>query len=96
MVPRHQLTCLPNSESTTTEGAPVAEDLPEETNAVGDSRKTTETETRSPLSTVKACTVFGWSIPAKIWIPINQITAISAPAHVTRELQVRALQASQG
>ena len=41
MVPGHQPTCLPNSicmESTTIEGAPVAEGLPEETN-VGDSRK---------------------------------------------------------
>ena len=38
----HQPTCLPNSicmQSTTTEGVPVAEGLPEETNGNGDSRK---------------------------------------------------------
>ena len=52
-------------ESTTTEGAPGAEGLPEETNAIGDSRKkTTETEAHSPLATVYACTVPG----GKIWM----------------------------
>ena len=38
----HQPTCPPNSiciESTTREGAPVAEGLPEKTNGIGDSRK---------------------------------------------------------
>ena len=58
-----QPTCLPNStclESTATEGG-----LPEETNAIGDSRKTTETEARSSLATVDTCTVPGWSIPGK-------------------------------
>ena len=58
--------------------------------------KTTETETRSSLATVYACTVPGWSIPGKIWMPTNQIRAISAGAHVPRELCARALQASQG
>jgi len=36
-------------------------------------KKTTETETRSPLATVHACTISGWSIPGKIWVPTNQI-----------------------
>ena len=85
-------------ESTTTEGAPVAEGLPEETNGIGDSKKkkTTETETRSPLATVYACPVPGWSVPGKIWMPTNQIRAIFAGAHVYRELCTRALQASRG
>ena len=46
-----------NFKSTTTtarEGTPLAEGLPEEANAIG---KSTETETRSPLTTVYACTV---------------------------------------
>ena len=41
VVPGHQPTCLWNSicmESTTKEGAPVAEGLPEEANGIGDSR----------------------------------------------------------
>jgi len=99
VVPGHQPTCLPNSicmESTTTEGAPVAEGPPEETNAIGDSRKTTETEARWSLATVYACTIPGWSIPGKIWMPTNQITAVSIGAHVSRELRARAPQASRG
>ena len=84
-------------ESTTTEGAPVAEGLPEETNGIGNSRKkTTETETRSQLTAVYACRVPGWSIPGKIWMPTNQIREISAGARVSRELRARALQASRG
>ena len=83
-------------EVTTTEGAPVAEGLPEEINGIGDSRKTTETETRSWLETFYACTIPGWSIPGKIWMPANQIRAISPRAHVSRELRARALQASRG
>jgi len=73
--------------STTTEEAPVAEGLPEEANGVGDSRKkkTTETEAHSTLPTVDACTFSGWSIPGKIWMPTNQIRAISARARVSRE-----------
>ena len=93
-------TSLPNSicmESTTTEGAPVAEGLREDTNGIGDSRKkTTETETRASLAIVYTCRVSGWSIPGKIWKPTNQIRAISAGAHVSRELRARALQASRG
>ena len=69
---------------------------PEEANGVGDSRKTTETETRWSLATVDACTVPGWSIPGKILIPTNQITAPSVHSHVSRELRVRALQAPRG
>jgi len=56
-------------------------------------KKTTETETRSPLATVYACTV---PFPAKFWMPTNQITAVSARAHASRELCARALQASRG
>ena len=59
-------------ESTTKEGASVAEGLPEEANAIGDSRKTTETETHSSLATVYACTVN----PRQIWVQTNQIRAI--------------------
>ena len=43
----------------------MVEGLPEETNGIGGSRKMTETESRSSLATVYACTVSGWSIPAK-------------------------------
>jgi len=68
----------------------------EETNGIGDSRKATETEPRASLATVYACTVPGWLIPGKIWMPTNQIRAISAGAHVSRELRARALQASGG
>ena len=71
VVPGNQPTRLPNRiylESTTTEGAQVAEGLTEETNGIGDSRqKTTEIESRSSLPKVNACTVPGWSIPGKIW-----------------------------
>ena len=59
-------------------------------------KKTTETEARSPLATVYACTVPGWSIPGKIWTPTNQIRATSPGAHASRELRARALQASRG
>ena len=41
-------------ESTTPEGAPVSEGLPQETNGNGDPRQTTETATHSPLATVYA------------------------------------------
>ena len=67
VVPGHQPTCLPNRicmESTTTEGAQVP--------TGGDQRywrlktKTTETESRSPLATVYACTASWWSVPGKI------------------------------
>jgi len=59
-------------------------------------KKKTETQARSPLATAYSCTVSGWSIPGKIWMPTNQIRAISARAHVSRELRARALQASRG
>ena len=41
-------------ESSTTDGAPVAEGLPEEANGIGDPRKTTETETRTSWEPVYA------------------------------------------
>jgi len=47
-------------------------------------KKTTETESRSPLATVYTCTVLGWSTPGKIWTPTNQIRATSARAHASR------------
>ena len=53
MVPGHQPTWLPNTicmESTTTEGAPVAEGLLEETNGIGDSREKNDRD-RSTLIT---------------------------------------------
>ena len=56
-----------------TEGTPVAEGVPEEANAI---TKTTETESRPSLATVHACSVPGWLIPGKIWMPTNQIRAI--------------------
>ena len=43
----------------------MAEGLPEEANAIGDSRKTTETEARSSSETVYTCTVSGGRFPAK-------------------------------
>ena len=58
--------------------------------------KMTETEARSPLATVNACTVPGWSIPGKMWMPTNQIRDLSAGAHAPRKLRARALQASRG
>ena len=58
--------------------------------------KTTETESRSPLATVNACTGPGWSIPGKTWMPANQIRAVSSAARVSRELRARAPQASRG
>ena len=82
--------------STTTEGAPVAEGLPEEANDIQAEKKTTEMETRSPSATVYACSVPLLSIPGKIWKPTNQIRSIAALAHVSRELRARALQASPG
>jgi len=59
-------------------------------------KKTTETETRLPWPKVDACTVSWQSIPGKIRMPTNQIRAMYADAHVSRELCARAPQASQG
>ena len=58
-------------------------------------KKTTETESRSTLATVYACTAPG-SIPGKICMPTNQIRAVSPAARVSRELRARAPQASRG
>ena len=46
-----------------TEGAPVAEGVPEKDNAI--TKKTTETESRPSLATGYACTVPGGPFPAK-------------------------------
>ena len=44
----------------------MAESLPEEANAIrGSRKKTTETEARSSLATVYACTIPGGRLPAK-------------------------------
>ena len=67
----------------------MAEGLPEEATAIGDSRKTTETEARSSSETVYTCTVSGGSIPGKIWMPTNEIRATSARSHASRELRAR-------
>jgi len=75
-------------------GAPVAEGLPEEANAIGDSRK--NDRDRNTLLTGNSLHNSRRSIPGKIWMPTNQIRAISARAHVYRELRARALQASRG
>jgi len=83
-------------ESTTTEGAPVAEGLLEEANAIGNSGK--NDRDRNTLHTGNSWRVHSSrrSIPGKIWVSTNQIRAISLRAHVYRELLARALQASRG
>ena len=79
------------------EGAPVARTYRWRPTALETQEKnSTETESRSSPAIVHACPVPGWSIPGKIWMPTNQIRAISAGAHVSRELRTRALQTSQG
>ena len=54
--------CLPSNR-----GSAVEDGLPEEANAIGDPRKTTETDTRSPLPKVYACLFPGQSSRQKIW-----------------------------
>ena len=83
-------------ESTTTEGAPVAEGLLEEANAIGNSGK--NDRDRNTLHTGNSLRVHSSrrSIPGKIWVPTNQIRAFSLRAHVYRELLARAPQASRG
>ena len=83
-------------ESTTTEGAPVAEGLPEETNAIGTQEK--NDRDRSTLTTGNSLRVISSrrSIPGKIWMPTNQIGSTLAGARVYRQLRTRALQASRG
>jgi len=72
-------------ESTTTELSAVGQRVyRRRPTALETQEKTTETESRSSLETVYACTVPGWPIPGKIWRPTNQIRAISAGAHVPR------------
>ena len=75
----------------------MAEGLLEEATAIGDSGKTTtEMGSRSPLAAVYACTVSRGLIPGKYLMPTNQIRAMSARAHLFRELRTRALQGSRG
>jgi len=69
--------CTPNGiciGSTTPEGVPVAAGLPEEANAIGDSRKKNDRD-RSTLTTGYSLRVHSSkrSIPGKIWMPTNQI-----------------------
>ena len=76
-----------------TEGAPVAEGVPEEANAITKNdrdRITPITGNRLREHRFQAV------VPGKIWMPTNQIRAISARAHVDRELRARALQTSRG
>ena len=69
VVPGHQPTSIPNRITCRCQlQAPMAEGLPEEANAIGDSRKTTETETHSPQATVYACSFPGGRLPAKFGI----------------------------
>jgi len=77
---------------TTTEDALVAEGLPEEANGLekndGDrSTLITGNSSRVPVSSQ--------SIPGKIWILTNQISATSVGAHAPREFRARALQSSR-
>ena len=69
----------------------MAEGQPEEANGIGDLRK--NDRDRSTLITDNSSRVhpFRWLIPGKILIPTNQIRVLSARAHVSRELCVRAL-----
>ena len=86
-------------ESNTKEGAPVwqkAYRRPRRSTALETQEKTTETEAHSSLAKVYACTDSGWSIPGKIWMPTNQIRAVSARARLRRELRARALTAFRG
>ena len=76
-------------ESSTTEGAPVAEGLPEETNGIGDSGK--KKRQRQKHAQHWQQFMRARSIPGKIWMPTNQIRTITARAHASRELRARAL-----
>ena len=78
-------------ELTTTERASVAEGLPVEANGIGNSRKTTKTETRYTLATVYACTVPGGRFPAKfgcqpikldLYLPVHAYTANNMRVHL--------------
>ena len=64
-------------DSTTTEGEPVAEGLPEAANAIGDSRQ--NDRDGNTLTTANSLRVHSsrQSIPGKIWKVTNQIRAIS-------------------
>ena len=97
---RFQPTRRPNRiciNATATGGALVAEGLLEEATAIGNSGKTTtEMGSHSPLAAVYACTVSWGLIPGKNLMPTNQIRAMSARAHLFRELCTRALQGSRG
>jgi len=75
------------SVTTLTEGAPVAEALPEEADAIGDSRKKRQT--------LKHTWYQEWE-KWGIWMPTNQIRAMSGRAYASRESCVRALQTSRG
>ena len=91
---------LPNSicmESTTVQEAPVAEGLPEQATAIGDSRKTTQRQKHAQHWQLFTRAQFpGGRFPGKIWMPTNQIRSMSTGARVSRELHTRALQASPG
>jgi len=93
VVSGHQPTFM---DSTTTEGVPVAESLPEEANAIEDSRKNDIGGKHAQLWQQLMRALSRILIPGKIWIPTNQIRALPARARVYRQLRARALQASRG
>jgi len=85
-------------ESTTTEGAPVAEGLYRRRPTPLETQEKKNDRDRSTLTTgySKRVHISRRSIPGKIWMPTNQIKTIAARAHVYRQLRARALQASRG
>ena len=78
---------------TTTQGAPVAEGVPEEDNAITKNDRDRITPITGNRLHVHSSRRF---VPGKIWMPTNQIRAIPADARVDREVRVRALQTSRG
>ena len=87
-------------ESTSTEGAPVAEvlnGLQEEVNAIGDTRQKRQGQKHAHHGQQFTRAEFlGRQFPGKIWMPTNQIRVIPTNAHVSRELRARAPQVSRG
>jgi len=85
-------------ESTTTEGAPVAEELVEENYGIGDSRKKNgrDRNTVTTGNSLRVTVPRRMTVPGKISMRTNQIRATAARAHVSRELSAHAPQASPG
>ena len=67
----------------------MAEGLPEEGNAIGESRKMTETATHSSLATAYACTIPGGRLPAKFGCqPIKLELYLLAHAYTANYVRV--------